>query len=399
MRIEGTVADDPLVTIVTPSFNQGRFIRATIESVLEQDYPRIEYIVMDGGSSDETAAVVAEYGDRLTWVSEPDRGQSHAINKGFRMARGEVVAWINSDDLLLPGAVSRAVAALREHPGAGAVYGEGLLIDGEGRVKGRFPATEPFDLWKLVHLWDYVLQQTVYFRKSVLDEVGYLDEALNWALDWEILIRIGCRYELAYVPEEMGALREHDEAKTSVGGHRRFRELVTVVRRYGHHRYPPAYFLYGLDTYGRAAAELAERWLPSGLAAAARRRLERFTVARMQSLLREGKGVYGGGWATARVEWMVPAAHRRLRVRGTVPDVPGLDRQRLTVTAGPVTLAERRLGPGDFEIEVAVPDAAPGARRPLVVLRAERFVSAAAVGLRRDQRPVAYLLREVVGLP
>src|SRR6266550_874687 len=119
----------PLVTIVTPSFNQGRFIRQTIESVLTQDYPNIEYIIMDGGSTDETASVAAEYADRLRFVSEPDRGQSHAINKGFRMARGEVVSWLNSDDVILPGAVAHAVTAFELNPTLGAVYGEGYLID------------------------------------------------------------------------------------------------------------------------------------------------------------------------------------------------------------------------------------------------------------------------------
>src|SRR5579872_2956802 len=115
---------DPLVTIVTPSYNQGRFIRATIESVLTQDYPNIEYIIMDGASTDETADVVRPYLDRLTFVSEPDRGQSHAINKGFARARGEIVAWLNSDDLFLPGAVRRAVEAFRAAPQSGVVYGE-----------------------------------------------------------------------------------------------------------------------------------------------------------------------------------------------------------------------------------------------------------------------------------
>src|SRR5262245_25991034 len=118
----------PLVTIVTPSFNQGRFIRATIESVLNQDYPHMEYIVMDGGSTDDTADVVKEYEGRLIWISEKDRGQSHAINKGFRMAQGALVAWVNSDDLLLPRAVSHAVRAFEQHPDVGAVYGEGYLI-------------------------------------------------------------------------------------------------------------------------------------------------------------------------------------------------------------------------------------------------------------------------------
>jgi glycosyltransferase involved in cell wall biosynthesis len=143
---------------VTPSYNQGEFIRATIESVLSQDYPNLRYIVMDGGSTDQTAAIAAEYGSRLTWISEKDRGQAHAINKGFAMASGEIVAWLNSDDIFLPGAVKRAVRGFSSAPpGIGAIYGEGYLMDREGHFRRRFPHTEPFNLWKLMYLSDYVL--------------------------------------------------------------------------------------------------------------------------------------------------------------------------------------------------------------------------------------------------
>src|SRR5579862_2145504 len=125
---------NPLVTIVTPSFNQGPFIRATIESVLSQNYEPIEYIIMDGGSTDETPSVVKDYSSRLTWISERDRGQSHAINKGFQRANGSIVSWINSDDWILPGAVASAVAGFAAHPSAGAVYGEGYLLDRAGQI-------------------------------------------------------------------------------------------------------------------------------------------------------------------------------------------------------------------------------------------------------------------------
>src|SRR6185436_4307781 len=118
----------PLVTIITPSYNQGSFIRATIESVLSQGYPELEYIIMDGGSTDETASIAREYASRLTFISEKDKGQSHGINKGFQIARGSVVAWLNSDDLYLPGSIRTAVEALDNSPTAGAVYGEGYLI-------------------------------------------------------------------------------------------------------------------------------------------------------------------------------------------------------------------------------------------------------------------------------
>src|SRR5450432_4663135 len=124
----------PLVTVVTPSYNQGHFIRATIESVLSQDYPQVEYIIMDGGSTDQTASVVRDYASRLTFISEKDRGQSHAINKGFQMAKGSILAWLNSDDFYLPGSIGTAVDSLQGNAAAGAVYGEGYLIDRSGNT-------------------------------------------------------------------------------------------------------------------------------------------------------------------------------------------------------------------------------------------------------------------------
>ena len=391
--------DDPLVTIVTPSFNQGRFIRATIESVLAQDYPHIEYIVMDGGSTDDTAAVVAAYADRLHWISEKDRGQSHAINKGFRMARGEIVAWINSDDIIYPGAVSRAVSVLRQSPAVGAVYGEGDLMDEQGAVTGRFPATEPFNLWKLVHVWDYILQQSVYFRRSVVEEIGYLDESLNWALDWDLLIRIGVRYDLGYIPQAMGALREYGAAKTFSGGHRRFRELVAVMRRYGIHRFPPGYFLYGLNTYQGIATRVIERRLPAALSARLQSRLNAAVAVRVGRALREAQGSYADGWVTDRVEWMVPTCHRRVRVRGTVPEVrPGLEHQSLEVRAGGRVIGSSAIGFGDFSIDADLPPPSAAERPHLLVLHAARTVPAAAVGLLPEQRPVAYVLHEITGI-
>jgi hypothetical protein len=207
----------PLVTVVTPSYNQGQFIRATIESVLSQNYPHIEYIIMDGASTDETASVVKDYASRLTFVSEKDRGQSHAINKGFRKARGRILSWLNSDDTILPGSIQKAVAAFGCKPEAGAVYGEGYQMNREGEITSRFPHTEPPNLWKLIYLSDYILQQTLYFRKDVLDDVGYLDEDLHYTMDWDLLIRIALKYPLEYIPEYLGCLREYPEGRCCAG--------------------------------------------------------------------------------------------------------------------------------------------------------------------------------------
>ncbi len=229
----------PIVTVVTPSYNHGGFIRATIESVLSQDYPNLEYIVMDGGSSDNTASVVKDYASRLCFVSERDRGQSHAINKGFRQGHGSILAWLNSDDIYLPNAISTAVQALSAQPTAGMVYGEGCVIGHDGTNQGRFPHSRPFDLWRLVYLSDYILQQSSFYHRAVLDDVGYLDEELHYGLDWDLFIRIGLKYPVSYIPQYLGCIREHADSKSSRGAWTRARELHCLLKKHTGLRLPP----------------------------------------------------------------------------------------------------------------------------------------------------------------
>jgi len=377
----------PLVTIVTPSFNQGRFIRATIESVLGQDYPHIEYIIMDGGSTDETAAVAGEYAGRLTFISEKDRGQSHAINKGFQMARGDIVAWLNSDDLILPGAVSRAVAAFERNPQIGAVYGEGNLIDFHGNTKMRFPATIPFDLWQLVHVSDYILQQTTYFRRAIFDEIGFVDESLNWGMDWDLLVRIGKKYPIEYIPELMGCLREHEEAKTSVGGHRRFREIVQILRKHGNLRYPPGYILYGLSTY----QDLACRLLPFEFMRAGVRRV---AFSLYGQVISHCQGLYRDGWAGRRLRYMLPPSAGQIRITGTLPPWKQLERQVLTVRLGSSFARQFPVAPGDFAIEVA-PPAELAAQAVPIEISAEKFMRPSRFGRGPDRRALAFQFKSI----
>jgi glycosyltransferase involved in cell wall biosynthesis len=348
---------DPLVTIVTPSFNHGRFIRATIESVLSQDYPNIEYIIMDGGSTDETASVVKDYASRLNWVSEKDRGQSHAINKGFRVARGTVVSWLNSDDLILPGAVRHAVNGFQQNPDAGAVYGEGYLIDREGNTTGRFPFTEPFNLWKLVHLLDYVLQQTLYFRRSVVEEVGYLREDLHYAMDWDLLIRIGKRYPLHYIPEYMGSLREYAEAKSFSGGKKRIQEIAGILREHTGLRFPPGYIFYGLETYRTIWEDSIASKVP-GLrrtSAFARRLIHVGCGYCIERTMLRSQGWYPDSWAGPAVKYMLPAGGRRLLIlSGFMPRLR-IGRQKLTIFANGHRIARQAFDSGDFEWRVALP--------------------------------------------
>ena len=387
----------PLVTVVTPSFNQGHFIRATIESVLSQDYPHLEYFIMDGGSTDETACVVRDYSSRLTFISEADRGQSHAINKGFQRARGTILSWLNSDDLYLPGAVRTAVRAFERNPQAGAVYGEGYLIDRYGAITNRFPCTEPLNLWKLVHLSDYILQQTVYFRKDVLDDVGYLDERLHYTMDWDVLIRIAKKYPIEYTPDFLGCLREYPEAKSFAGGRRRIRELHALLQRHTGLRLPPGSIVYGLDTYHQIWCAQVRRLLD---------RPCRPLSEKLQSLIRLGagliinraiqhsQGLYADGWAAPLLRYMLPPGPGPVLMEGSIPKSDDATPQVISIAANGIPIGLYLLWPGDFRLALELPSAA---RNQLLYLeiRASRYTVPARFSIRGDRRRLAYRLKRI----
>jgi glycosyltransferase involved in cell wall biosynthesis len=239
---------NPLVSIVTPSYNQGRFIKETIESVLSQDYRPVEYLVFDGGSTDETREILQGYGDRFFWVSEKDKGQSNAINKGWGRARGEILAWLNSDDIYLPGAISKAVAFLQAHPEYGAVYGEGYHVEEDGKIIERYP-TEPFDRKRLTETC-YICQPTVFIRRAVLRGIGFLDEDLRYCMDYDLWFRIARRYDWGYLPEYLACTRFYGETKTLGQKVQVHREILALVCR--HQGSVPASWVYG---YGHALLE------------------------------------------------------------------------------------------------------------------------------------------------
>jgi len=380
----------PLVSIVTPSYNQGRFIRETIKSVVDQDYPNIEYIIMDGGSTDETSSVAQEFADRLTFISERDRGQAHAINKGFQLARGEVIFWLNSDDVILPGAVARAVRSFEERPDLGAVYGEGYLIDLFGNIKSRFPTTEPFNLWKLIYLWDPILQQTAYFRRSAIEEIGFLNENLHWGMDWDLLIRIGKRYPIQYIPEYLGCLREYEEAKTFSGGHRRFRELVSIMRAHGGVRYPPGYFTYGIETY----QSIICRHIPSRRARGAIGKLGHKLIS---YIIREAQGLYNDGWATDSLQYMLPATrgeNKSIRIVGSLPDYQPLEEQSLEVTCNGTIVARPRVPFGEFQIDIT-PENCSSDLPVRIKIKTSKVLVPTTLGLSADNRQLAFMLKTI----
>jgi glycosyltransferase involved in cell wall biosynthesis len=223
----------PLVSIITPSFNQARFLEATIRSVLEQDHPNIEYIIVDGGSSDGSMDIIQKYAPRLAWwVSERDQGQTDAINKGFARARGQVLAWLNSDDTYAPGAVSEAVRFLLDHPEVGMVYGDCHFINEAGERVGTFPAAQT-DLRRLRRGYVHIPQQAAFFRAELWKQVGPLDPTFFFAMDYDLWVRLATRAPLVYLPRPWANFRLHGGSKTMAANDRCWPEMVRVHFRDG----------------------------------------------------------------------------------------------------------------------------------------------------------------------
>ena len=178
----------PRITVVTPSFNQAAFLERTLRSVLDQDYPNLEYIVMDGGSSDGSVEIIERYADRLAyWASGPDGGQTAAINAGWRRGSGDILAWLNSDDYYLPRAVQTAVDCLMAHPDEAIVYGQAELVDPTGASLAVLG--QPFSRRVMMLKKNCIPQPAAFIRRSALDSAGYLDESLHYVMDLEFFIR------------------------------------------------------------------------------------------------------------------------------------------------------------------------------------------------------------------
>jgi len=225
--------DLPLVSIVTPSFNQARFLEATIQSVLSQNYPRLEYIIVDGGSTDGSLEIIRKYSDRLSWwTSEKDKGQTDALNKGFAHARGNIFAWLNSDDTYQPGAVASAVEYLQANSQLGLVYGDSNYINEAGQIIGRFPAAQT-DLHRLRQGYVHIPQQASFFRGDLWREVGPLDPSFYFAMDYDLWVRIAARTQVKYVPQMWANFRLHTAGKTIAADDRCWPEMLRVHYRDG----------------------------------------------------------------------------------------------------------------------------------------------------------------------
>lgn len=225
----------PLVSIVTPSFNQADYLEATIKSVLEQSYPHIEYIIIDGGSTDGSVDVIKKYEGRIaSWVSEQDKGQTDAINKGFSKAKGDILAWINSDDAYShPNAVADAVNFLIANPEVGMVYADCNFIDEQGKIIGKF-ASRQTDYAKLRAGYVHIPQQTMFFRAKYWKELGPLDPSFYFAMDYDLWVRIAKHAPIKYLPGKTWAnFRIHTSSKTNVNDERGWKEMLRVHYRDG----------------------------------------------------------------------------------------------------------------------------------------------------------------------
>jgi hypothetical protein len=202
----------PLVSIITPSYNQASYLEQTIQSVLAQTYPSVEYIIVDGASTDGSQEIIQKYAKQLAWwISEPDKGQSDAINKGLRGASGEVVAWLNSDDIYLPGAVSAAVQALEDNPASGMVFGDAVTINETGGELKHLV----FGDWGLRELMRFriICQPAVFFRRSVLEKAGGLDLTYHFLLDHHLWLRLAQQAAVSHIASSWAAARHHPGAK------------------------------------------------------------------------------------------------------------------------------------------------------------------------------------------
>jgi glycosyltransferase involved in cell wall biosynthesis len=226
------------ISIVTPSFNQASYIRRTIDSVLDQtgDF-ELEYRVLDGGSTDGTIEILESYGDRLAWTSEPDNGQVDAINKGLRLLSGDVVGWLNSDDLLLPGALAKVADAFRSNPSVEWVHGRCNIIDENDHVVRRWVSA--YKHFRSKHhsfqnflTEDYVSQMTAFWKRSVQDEIGLLDPNVRLAFDYEFFLRLAERGAPVYIEEPIACFRWYPQSKSGAGFVEQMRETNEVARRY-----------------------------------------------------------------------------------------------------------------------------------------------------------------------
>jgi glycosyltransferase involved in cell wall biosynthesis len=232
------------VSVVTPSYNQGPYIQSTIRSVVSQDYPGIEYLIMDAASTDNTLELLrkysAQYPHIMRFVSEKDRGQTHALNKAVAQTRGQIIGWLNSDDTFEPGAVSAAVEFFAAHPDVDLLYGDANFTDPHDRIIAPCAHIEPYNWHRFVHYTDFIVQPAAFFTRRAFEAVGGGDESLHYAMDYDLFLKMAAKFKVAYLPRVLANYKWFGENKTAVGGWDRLHEIERIASAFGS-RGLPAY--------------------------------------------------------------------------------------------------------------------------------------------------------------
>jgi glycosyltransferase involved in cell wall biosynthesis len=205
----------PKISIITPSFNQGHFIEETILSVFNQNYPNLEYIIIDGGSTDETINIIRKYEHKINyWISEPDEGQSHAINKGFKRATGEIISWLNSDDILEENGLASILNGFNKYREADFIYGQSIHLNRKGKKEVFYPPNYPNLRLEYLGSFPYI-QPACFYKKQILDEIGFIDESFHYTMDFDFFVRIALNYKIQYIDLPIACFREQEHAKTN----------------------------------------------------------------------------------------------------------------------------------------------------------------------------------------
>jgi glycosyltransferase involved in cell wall biosynthesis len=239
------ISEYPTVSIVTPSYNMGRFIKETIESVLSQDYPYIDYMVMDAGSSDDTRQILESYNGKFRWESRPDKGQADAINKGFQASKGQIFTFLNADDTYLPGAVSTAVDRMLSNPSMGVVYGEANHVREDGTLIGPYP-TLPYDV-EILNRTCFICQPASFMWSDVFQTAGCMNPSLHFALDYDLWMRIGKLYPMMKIDGVLATSRMYRENKTLGERRKVYMEIMSAAK--AHYGYIPYDWVYGYSCY------------------------------------------------------------------------------------------------------------------------------------------------------
>ena len=277
---------NPKITVVTPSLNQGEFIEECIDSILSQNYPNLEYFVIDGGSSDKTIDVIKSYEEHIDyWVSEKDAGQSNAINKGFRKANGDLVVWLNADDYFLPDCFKTIASVYQENKDASFIFGDGYRVDINRTIKaGFFPDNDVrFNERALTYGLNYILQPSAFINRECIRRINYLNEELHYGMDSDLWMRLVKISSPVAINSFLSCSREYGETKTSMGAFKRVEELRKISHEHSGMSISPGSLCYFLDTLHRYVNENNDKFSSDYLKA-----IEKFWAESAKNLSKYG---------------------------------------------------------------------------------------------------------------